>query len=114
MPGPYESAPAPRKSSGEDREVLNNQNELGSVGKARSSGGMNASRFVKAGMTVLASDGREIGTVDRVEGDRIWLEGDANGDGRQEFVPFALVDGVDDARVVLSGGWGNAQFGMSS
>ena len=114
MPGPYESEPAPRKKGDDGRDVLNNQRELGSVGKARSSGGMNASRFVKAGMAVLSSEGREIGTVDRVEGDRIWLTGDANGDGKPEFVPFSLVDGVDDARVVLSGGWGTPQFGMSS
>ena len=94
---------------GKNSDVLNDQAELGSVGKARSSGGIAAAGFVREGMPVLAKSGKELGFVDRVEGDRIWLKGDANDDGKQEFVPFSLVDGVDDERVILSD-WNDGSY----
>lgn len=103
----------PPKRAKATSDVLNDQAELGSKGKARSSGGIGASSFVKSGMAVLGKNGKQVGLVDRVEGDRIWLQGDANNDGRQEFVPFSLVDGVDDERVILSD-WGDASFGMGA
>ncbi|MEZ5743813.1 MAG: DUF2171 domain-containing protein [Sphingomonadaceae bacterium] len=100
---------SPPEKSGKSSDVFNDRGDVGSVGKARSSGGIGAAGFVREGMAVIGQSGKELGTVDRVEGDRIWLKGDANNDGKQEFVPFALVDGVDDERVILSD-WNDGSY----
>jgi len=90
--------------------VLNDRPELGRIGMARSSGGGASARFVHRGMEVIAADGTLVGTVEAVEGHLIRLAGDA---GTPCHVPFALVDGVDDRRVILSGR-GDAAFGIAA
>ena len=92
-----------------DSGVLNDTPDLGSVGKARSSGGAGAAAFIRPGMPVIGGDGAVLGTVEKVVGDRIYIAGEPEGD----FVPLGLVDGVDDARVILSSR-GDASFGLGA
>ncbi|HKX79847.1 MAG TPA: DUF2171 domain-containing protein [Novosphingobium sp.] len=94
-------------------EALNDRARLGTMGAPHASGGARAAAFIRPGMTVIRSDGSVIGTVDRVDGGRVWLTGDANRDGIPEFLPVSLVDGVDDARVILSER-GDASFGLGA
>ncbi len=46
-------------------------------------------------MAVIASCGKTIGKVDRVEGDAIKLTKDSAGDGMHHFLPTSMVDHVD-------------------
>lgn len=48
---------------------------------------------IRSGMEVIGSDGSQVGTVDRVEGEAIRLTGGA--DGTQRLVPLTWVDRVD-------------------
>ncbi|MDQ0321749.1 hypothetical protein QO002_003887 [Pararhizobium capsulatum DSM 1112] len=54
---------------------------------------------------VISADGIHVGTVDRVEGDRIKLtrkDSGAGHEGHHHFIPLDLVTSVDDNRVRLS------------
>ena len=55
---------------------------------------------------VIGADGVHVGTVDRVEGDRIKLtkkdSGEGSHKGHHHFIPLALVAGIDDGVVRLS------------
>ena len=57
-------------------------------------------------MHVHASDGKHVGTVDKVEGDRIKLTKRDSGEGQHEghhhYIPLALVAAVDGDTVRLS------------
>ena len=54
---------------------------------------------------VVSADGMHIGTVDRVEGDRIKLtkkDSGAGHEGHHHFIPLEAVESADDNRVRLS------------
>lgn len=54
---------------------------------------------------IISADGIHVGTVDRVEGDRIKLTKKDSGAGHQghhHFISLALVSGVENNRVRLS------------
>ena len=55
---------------------------------------------------VIGADGIHVGTVDRVEADRIKLTKDDSGEGSHEghhhFIPISLVAEVEDGTVRLS------------
>ena len=55
---------------------------------------------------VISADGLHVGTVDRVEGDRIKLTKQDSGEGRHKghhhYISLELVASVDDNRVRLS------------
>jgi len=55
---------------------------------------------------VIGADGIHIGTVDRVENDRIKLTKDDSGEGAHEghhhFIPLSLVAEIEDGAVRLS------------
>jgi hypothetical protein len=55
---------------------------------------------------IIGADGAPVGTVDRVEGDRIKLtkkdSGEGSHRGHHHFVPLALVADVEDGVVRLS------------
>jgi hypothetical protein len=55
---------------------------------------------------VIGADGIHVGTVDRVEADRIKLTKDDSGEGSHEghhhFIPMSLVAEVEDGTVRLS------------
>lgn len=55
---------------------------------------------------VIGADGAHVGTVDRVEGDRIKLVKDDSGEGSHEghhhFIPLSLVAEVENGTVRLS------------
>jgi hypothetical protein len=57
-------------------------------------------------MEVIGADGVHVGTVDRVEGDRIKLTKDSSGEGRHEghhhYIDTGLVADVEGNRVRLS------------
>ncbi len=67
---------------------------------------------VKEHMEVIGADGVHVGTVDRVEGDRIKLtkkdsgaevsEGSGSHEGHHHFIPGGLVAGVEGDKVRLS------------
>ena len=46
-------------------------------------------------MDVIASDGTKIGTVDRLDADRIKLARSTSADGQHHYVPLGWVDHVD-------------------
>jgi len=61
---------------------------------------------VKEGMEVIGADGVHVGTVDRIEGDRIKLMKKDSGEGRHEghhhFLSKGLVAEVEGDKVRLS------------
>ena len=60
---------------------------------------------IREHMEVIGADGVHLGTVDRVEGDRIKLTRPDSGMGHEEhhhFIPRGLVATVDEDRVRLS------------
>ncbi len=61
---------------------------------------------IKEDMEVIGADGVHIGTVDRVEGDRIKLtrkdSGQGSHEGHHHYLPTGLVAAVEDGRVRLS------------
>ena len=61
---------------------------------------------IKEDMEVIGADGVHIGTVDRVEGDRIKLtrkdSGQGSHEGHHHMLPIGLVAAVDDGRVRLA------------
>ena len=61
---------------------------------------------VKEGMEVLGADGVPVGTVDRIEDDRIKLtrkdSGQGSHEGHHHYLPRGLVAGVEGDRVRLS------------
>jgi len=61
---------------------------------------------IKEDMEVIGADGVHIGTVDRVEGDRIKLtrkdSGQGSHEGHHHTLPTGLVAAVEDGRVRLS------------
>lgn len=61
---------------------------------------------IREHMEVIGADGVHVGTVDRVEGDRIKLTKDSSGmgshEGHHHFLPIGLVVGVEGDKVRLS------------
>ena len=58
---------------------------------------------IREHMEVIGADGGHVGTVDKVEGDRIKLTKDDRGaGGTHHYVPLGLVDGVEGDVVRLS------------
>ena len=77
---------------------------------------------IRAGMTVLGSDGERVGTVDGVEGGTtIKLKRMDSPDGQHHHVPLSQVSRVDGDSVHLSqaasavrAGWGTAAAGAAT
>lgn len=66
---------------------------------------MNNFDQIREHMEVIGADGAHLGTVDRVEGDRIKLIRADSGvahEGHHHFIPRGLVAGVEGDRVRLS------------
>jgi hypothetical protein len=63
---------------------------------------------IRKGMAVIASDGRVLGTVERVEGEEILLAGTQGA-----FITLTLVDGVSEDAVLLQGR-GDTTFGLGA
>lgn len=61
---------------------------------------------IEDGMEVIGADGVHVGTVDRVEGDRIKLKkrdsGDALHKGHHHYIELGFVAGVEGTKVRLS------------
>jgi len=61
---------------------------------------------IKEHAEVIGADGVHVGTVDRVEGDRIKLTRDDSGEGghagHHHYISMGLVAGVEDGTVRLS------------
>lgn len=62
---------------------------------------MDSSEIVEH-MQVIGSDGVEVGTVDRVEGDKLKLTKSGSGDGTHRYIPIDSVESVEDGVVHLS------------
>ena len=67
---------------------------------------------IAEGMEVIGADGVHLGTVDRIEGDRIKLvradSGAGGHEGHHHFLPIGLVAEVEGDQVRLSASAGNA------
>ncbi|MFD2238445.1 DUF2171 domain-containing protein [Aureimonas populi] len=67
---------------------------------------MSSLNDVKEHMQVVGADGVPVGTVDRIEGDRIKLTRADSGEGRHEghhhYVPAALIAEIEGKTVRLS------------
>ena len=62
----------------------------------------NASQ-IREHMKVVGSDGQHVGTVDKVEGDRIKLtKNDPQAQGQHHYIPLAMVASVDQDAVRLN------------
>ncbi len=54
-------------------------------------------------MKIVGSDGQHVGTVDRIEGDRIKLtKNDAAAQGKHQYIELSQVGEVKDGEVCLS------------
>ena len=63
--------------------------------------GMDASQ-IREHMKVVGSDGQHMGTVDRIEGNRIKLAKSDSKDGEHHYVEISDVDAVKNDEVCLS------------
>jgi len=67
---------------------------------------MTNTRAVREGMEVIGADGVHVGTVDRLEGDRIKLakkdSGQGSHEGHHHYVSTALIADIQGDRVRLS------------
>src|SRR5687768_16862378 len=62
----------------------------------------NASQ-IREHMEVIGSDGQRVGTVDNVEGNRIKLtKNDPQAQGQHRYIPFDMVESVDQNAVRLN------------
>jgi hypothetical protein len=58
---------------------------------------------IREHMEVKGSDGKHVGTVDRIEGDRIKLtKSDAASGGQHHYIDMSLVDAIEGGAVCLS------------
>jgi hypothetical protein len=58
---------------------------------------------IREHMEVNGSDGKHVGTVDRIEGDRIKLtKSDAASGGQHHYIDMSLVDAIEGGAVCLS------------
>ncbi len=62
---------------------------------------MNASD-IREQMKVVGADGRHIGTVDRVEGDKIKLTKTDSSDGAHHYIAVSDVESVRDGEVCVN------------
>ena len=56
---------------------------------------------IEPGMEVADTNGRHLGTVERVESDRVALSGEGFDDNLHHFVPLAAVTEVGSGRVMV-------------
>lgn len=68
----------------------------------RQGGGMADLSQLKEHMEVVGSDGAKVGTVDKVEGNRIKLTKDSSGGGEHRYIEASSVAEIRDGRVCLS------------
>ena len=57
---------------------------------------------IKEDMKVIGADGQHVGTVDKVEGDRIKLTKSDSRNGKHNFIPVDMVESVVGDTVKLS------------
>ena len=65
---------------------------------------------VKEHMNVIGADGVHLGTVDKVEGDRIKLTKDDSGDDKHHYVSVGLIADIEGDSVRLSATAANAKL----
>ena len=63
---------------------------------------------IKEGMEIIGADGVHVGTVDKVDGQRIKLTKADSGDGKHHYLPAGLVAAVEGDTVRLSANAANA------
>jgi hypothetical protein len=64
---------------------------------------MNDASQIREHMEVIGADSGHVGTVDKVEGDRIKLtRDDRNAGGVHHWLPVGMVDGVEGDKVRMS------------
>ena len=79
------------KTDGYDRTGIRPNRTTGQIGSG-----------ISEHMEVVGADGEHVGTIDKVQGDRILLtRSDPSSGGRHHSLPMNMVEGVDDRRVRL-------------
>ncbi len=63
---------------------------------------MTEANIIREHLEVIGSDGGHVGTVDKVEGDRIKLTKAETGDGAHHYVATALVQDIKGNSVTLT------------
>lgn len=63
---------------------------------------MTEANIIKEHMEIIGSDGGHVGTVDKVEGDRIKLTKAESGDGEHHYIATALVQDIKGNTVTLT------------
>ncbi|TVV74510.1 DUF2171 domain-containing protein [Sphingomonas solaris] len=63
---------------------------------------MTEANIIKEHMEIVGSDGGHVGTVDKVEGDRIKLTKAESGDGAHHYIATALVQDIKGNTVTLT------------
>jgi hypothetical protein len=58
---------------------------------------------IREHMEVVAADGRHMGNVDHIDGDRITLAKNSVADGQHHFVKLVDVEAIRDGKVWLQG-----------
>lgn len=60
---------------------------------------MSGSFDIKEHMEIVGSDGSHLGTVDKVEGDRIKLTKNDSGDGQHHYLSVSKISGVEGGKL---------------
>ena len=71
---------------------------------------------IKEHMEIMGSDGQKVGTVDRLEGDRIKLtkDSDPHGQGHHHYLPVSAVQSTQGGKVMLQMSASEAKGKLSS
>jgi hypothetical protein len=100
------------QKSGGQQQNQQGQQRLQEQQQQRQGGGGSADlSLVREHMDVVGPDGAKVGTVDKVEGNRIKLTKDSSGDGQHRYIEVSAVAGIDGGKVRVSTKGGSSVSG---
>lgn len=92
------------------------QQQFDAGGSGQQGGGGGEGRLadqIRAHQEVVDENGVLVGTVDRVDGDRIELTRASSGTGEHQYVPLSMVAGIEGNRIRLRDR-GDTSFGIEA
>jgi hypothetical protein len=93
-------------NSGQPQQFAGDSGQQGGGGGVGGGAGQFADQLAKH-QEVVDSNGRHVGTIDHVDGDRIKLTRKDSPDGEHHYVSLSEVEGIESGRVRLSGAAGS-------
>jgi hypothetical protein len=93
-----------RRHQGSGGAPTRQQQQFDTTGSGQQGGGGADSRFadqIREHQEVVDADGRHLGTVDHIQGDRIKLARSDSSDGQHHYVLLSQVSGIEGDRVRL-------------